>query len=362
MKKSILLSYAASLALVATPANAADDKEVGILAALGLTAASGKTELGEGAGKLEGTMLVSPLLRVAAEKIVAEKTVKADAGGTSGVLLVDDEEFDIAGAEVLDRRLTHYLAKVPTACQSSKKGGSKILRSEPVDGGDSEKSNGDAQRILTAAIGALKVDTSIKGFSTTITSKSIASAIARLQSGLVQPSLITSLDDTNPIVAHLSRFEQKRAAFAACPDKEANKDILAGLDKSIDALLSPGAENTPSAYLRAARVFQMKKDGSWPRILKVRTIEAGGTLINRSNIFLQFGFPGAVQMQSGMVVEFTLSDPTSGEVKQFDQIVCRLHRAVDLSKAYAMPKQSHFDEAKGKLKEKYASCVGSDGK
>ena len=74
--KRLLTAITMAAAFGAVPAHAEDEEEIGILAALGLTAAEGKTEVSDKGAELEGWMLASGTLANAAQAIVKVKNTE----------------------------------------------------------------------------------------------------------------------------------------------------------------------------------------------------------------------------------------------------------------------------------------------
>ena len=324
MRKMITLMVATSM--LSSPSFAADTAETGILAALGLTAATGKTQLAEGGGQMEGVILAAPLLKAAA--IALAEAIEGD-DKDNLVVLGADEVFDISLPDVVRQNLVG-VAKTANSLSCPHKQGGKAVKG--VDNaGDGEKAS--ATQLAAAAIGALKVDTSLSSFDAGKPEKAQIAMVA-MKLNAVVPSEISVIPDSksNAVLVAFNNAESALIKLEGCKEAPTIKPSYERLTAKLQAIAAEGDKGAPSPLQAAAKQWPLtEKD---PLILRVQLEKVGGTIVNRSNIFIQFGFPGALKAYGALKLNYWLIDPKEGKMKAVGSILCRQPKGANLSHIY----------------------------
>lgn len=296
---------------IAQPALADDDTEdIALLAALGLNAADGKATLGDKAGELEGYVLMASLLHKAGEKI----RTAAQASGKVIVPLAGEQTFSLIDYNITKTRLDaiqqEMQATLPenSACAIA----GDVPRGFVPDG----TSIG-----IVDIVGALKTDTEISGYTVDPGTQMLINAIVAESDIWRIPSEIVAVSGKSELLSSYAQIIGRTAYFAggACEKKfEAIGKAL--LDRA-RTLSTPSEKGAPSALEKAVLIEAFARDATDFRILRVDVEKAGGTLINRSNIWTTIGFNG-VTMSGGLVVTYRLVDPVNGKIEKADTLVC----------------------------------------
>ena len=343
---------AAAALLAGSPVQAADDEQVGILAALGLTAATGETELADGAGAMEGHILSAPLVGKAAKAI--KDAIGAGDDLHSIVVLAQGETLDLSLPAVLMGSMLKIEAETPKACPVKRKpGGNKGGKPLSANVGEQEKSETSSRSttdIFAAAIGALKVDAKVSSFDAGSPEQALIAAIAKGQPHYFVPSEIAAIpsDNMNPLLVKFDDLKTRSKTLEPCKDHKDVKEPLAKLDGLIAAVSKPGENAEPSPLQKAARLSGIALSN--PQILRIKLDKAGGTIINKNGILYQFGFPGGLTARAGLVANYRLANPRTGQIAAQGIVVCRQHRKAEMVTIYR--KQTSYRD----VPEASASC------
>lgn len=354
--KAMATTAAIAMIVASSPA-AADDTTTGVLAGLGLSAASGKTTLAEGSGSIEAGVLGADAYRQSGAIIaaLANATIPADA---RVLVLAHDESIDLSLPETVRKRIaaTTSLYTGITCSQSAKTpgGGKKAAR---------------AITPLAAAkdiIGAVATDTAISPITLTASDRVLINAILinqRSRDGFPTAWEMTRSGTNIPDVsrgdlpqlhyvipselslpaissssvyrdyANLIRLEEGNRAKC---DSDAMKAAMSATDALISSLNTPPEKGGPSPLIAAIQTEQII--GEQPatlRVLRVAIEQVGGTAITRSGVLYTLGFPGAAMVSSGMVVTFRISDPATGAIVTAGVVRCALPPS-NLRQAHAL--------------------------
>lgn len=301
MRRSLFGSTLLAALLATAPAHAGDTEDATLFGALGLTAATGETKLGTGAGDIEAWLLTAGGL----DAVAAE--IRGRLGGAgSYVLLTPDEKINLGAPTVLASRIAFLKAKIENrACKVPPPPGVGAAAAVAPSIGD---------------IGAaLATDTTITGIVVAAQDRALVSALAakRLEgqkffipSDAVAPSKSELVTNWNDLAFMAER----------CREDPANKDaaevrLYDALDKEVNAR-TDGASLLERAAATAALVEQT------PKIVRVAIERAGGTTVVRSNVWYKLGFPGAVVMGGGLIASFRVINPASGEIEKAGIVRC----------------------------------------
>jgi hypothetical protein len=324
--KAIRLAGVATLALaaqllVASPAFAADEAaNTGLLAALGVEAAGGNTELGGNGGQIEGWLLTSRYLDAVAVRIL-ERTAAAG-GGRRILLLAGDEPINLGLPSALSRRIALLKQRIAayavrTACTA------RIAEAEKT---------AEQRSLISPTLadlgGALRTDTKIDGFDIPLEDRALISAIGKVNGGNARldlriPSDATMVPEGGIVTAWDSLADAAASLGCAGRDDDAGKALKAQYD-ALDAYVNKPGEDGASSPLERAAALGDLAIGQPPLLLRVGVEKAGGTTIVRSNIFLKLGFPGAVMLSGGIVASYRLIDPVNGVLKSSGLVQCAL--------------------------------------
>lgn len=300
-----------SLALqLSVPANAADDEDVAILAALGLTAATGKTEVKDKGGELESYILSSYLLKSAATAIVK------DVPAGQYALLAENDKYDLSKLAMVRTRILWLREKTDQATAACR----GIQRPSITEG----VSTGFPS-IAQAVTGALKTDTTLSGIEVSIADQMLLNAIAARSPGsFVVPAEATGFDPAGSALAaslfgiakDLADLPNKEKCLADADRKASYKALV----DTVDAMLAPGKDGAPSLLESALMVEALSAQNL--KVLRVKIIKAGGSVVNRSNIWTTLGANG-LTISGGLIATYRVVDPTNGSISKSGTVVCR---------------------------------------
>ena len=195
--------------------------------------------------------------------------------------------------------------------------------------------------IPLAAIGAiaglLKSDTEISGVDVPIANRMLVAATERrlVRSGITArlPSAAVAPDKESPLALAWGRLLAERDSVKACRPRFAAqgsnawvKKTLAAMDQqtaAIDALEAAQTKADDKGVMPLARAIHAEtllRGNPW--VLRVSVEKGGGSILKRSNVWTALGAP-AIGISGGLVVSYTLTEPTTGAFLAGGALVCR---------------------------------------
>lgn len=337
----------AVILLAIAPAAAADDVErTGIAAGLGLTAATGKTTMSDGAGGIEASLLDSDAM-LSAGKLIRKIAIAGRTDPTREILVLakgDAVDFSMAlwvmqRMKDLRQRSTalprNDCRKVPVVIEQIQ-GGESPFKS--LDGGETQtKKFGFARTDIVAALAS---DVTVGKIALSAEDRTLIHAIQMggasdtgwraLPDGA--PVVTPAIDDGFRLLADQAAVDpssneafQRLAALQAWTDshRHCDSDVFKAMIETIDKFVASvtTAEKGVPAIVTSAQLASGGFD-RLPLILRVAIDDRGGTAVTRSNIWYTLGFPGAAVVTSGLKLSFQLSDPKLGTNITSGQIRC----------------------------------------
>ena len=322
-----LTAEAALLTAEAAKANAERAKALALagadraaIDALGLPAFEGKTTLNPGAGAIEALILATEAVNQAAEKIakrageVEHRPKKSYAGAF--LLLAGDETINLARPAAIRAEMRSF-ATVFEDPARQKNPPRTLALSAPA-----------AIAAVTAFAGLLRSETTVSGVDhDAITSRVLATAVAaRLPGRAVLPgSAAATPAEGGPLVQALLAIAEerqeaeKRIAGQTGPENDWLRAAIARFDAFFARVTAPDASGI-APIVEASRLEQLLARA--PLVLRLHVEKAGGSLINRKNLWTFFGFD-PVRVSGGLVASYTISDPATGEVLAADVLEMR---------------------------------------
>lgn len=299
-------------------------------AALNLPAVAGTTTLGEGAGGLEAWMLSGATINTAAAAIaeIVGKTAKTPAATTSGgaiIVIGRDEAVNFGLAQSLKEEMT-ALARVARdttaeACPKDPRAGAELASIVPGT--------------IGALIGALKVDTEVRGIEVGASDRALVNAVSGILDNAVVPSeAVLPGAISGPLADAWSTLGKAQQAAFMCRSKLAaqeepsdqDKAYIARMDRALAAVdeyatrATHGGQDGPSLLVRAGQLEAMAKLD--PLVLRVGLEHAGGTLLKRNTVWTALG-ANSVSLTGGLVVSYRLTNPATGRVSAAGLLICR---------------------------------------
>lgn len=340
----------------ATPALADDETEkIGIAAALGLTAADGKTTLGDGAGAIEAALLGSDAINQAGAIIAALAHNKV---GTGNVLLVTrSEAINAAAYHAVQKRidaLTTYAkaktcpsALTPGEIKTAEKAAERPLAPSSVVKTPEGKVVVPA---LADILPALASSTSFAAVTLSIEDRALLSSIlmnrsARLttdsnvqlpawhaatlkpdMSGanptFILPSEVQGNPGSSAILvqynAMLTEADRLRPCTGRDETAKATVSTIDGYAQSLNAV----TDKAPVPPLLQAVQQEPLFTGGAPKILRVTIEQAGGTTRTSSSLWFTLGVPGSATVSAGLLVSFRLIDTATGQPSMAGIVRC----------------------------------------
>ncbi|WP_206240451.1 hypothetical protein [Novosphingobium terrae] len=293
---------ASCAALVATPAQA--DTATGILAGLGLTAASGDTKVNTDGTMSEASIRNAMLLRQAATKIDVSKVP------TDGKILILDgtSTADFSQYDMVLAQLDQAVSVVDSA--------SSCVR--PLD------MQIDEESVAKAAVGAIATDTSVSTIKTSLTSNMLFSEIAANHPGqfLFSGDVVKINPQNSKVMTAYESLMSKTNALAAkgCTGDDVKKAVSSA--QALITNLNTAPDKTGLTPLIAAMRSEALSR-TVTHVLRVNIEYQGGTSVVRSGIQFKLGIPGAVLVANGVVVSWHLSDATSGVITGSGVVICK---------------------------------------
>lgn len=345
-KRQLTRCVAATCLLIVTtqPCLAAQDATTtGIVAGLGLTAASGKTSVSSGGGAIEATLLDSDAVLQAGDTIrrlataagKAWMTAKSSAPSPAPTFLVlgHNDTVDFTAARWLQRRLALIDGGYPspTDCKVKAATPSASALSNRFQERLRVPGKGVVEPSIADIPAALATDISIQGVTVSTDDRLLVEAITIGGYGPTRRWTPVGTDQQTP------KLQKAAATFVTSGEviDASTADLIENFnkhlaleDKARATCLSPAGK----AWLTVAQAFDTSATSTEkgnapiataaelltiaakrPLILHVAVEQSGGTAITRSNIFYTLGFPGAATVSAGLLVSFRLNDPVSGD-------------------------------------------------
>lgn len=334
MRKSILKGTLGAFGAIALaqPVFAQDDADsdgdggsdtatVALLSYLGLSAAEGKTTVGEKGGELEGYIQAASMLDLAGGAIRTKVRKKfPDGAGGFVAVLADDETFKLTDYYIATNRLklltqqTDFLETVcPTPDKSDERVG--VAAEDGADGGGPKLKPG-----FEDLFGVLKTDTTITPVAISPGAQLLVDAISAESLGPKKPAWLLASEQTIPTAKSGLLDDFQDVLIKTKP--YVRKDCEAGtaLFAAASAMAAPGEKGAPS-LLEKALLLEGTAKKSLAGVLRVRVEKAGGTLVTKQNIFTTLGFNG-VTMSGGLIVTYRLVNPRTGGVTTSGTLIC----------------------------------------
>lgn len=335
----------AGLLAASSPALAADDtEEVGLLAALGLSGADGKTTLGAGAGAIEASLLNSDSVNEAGAIVAGLVNNELGSSPNERVLVLTSAEIvNLANLRMMRSRLRQLSQHVAgLRCQT----GTIKLNVQM----ESVLSGLPTTVTLADVAGLLATSTTYAAVTITVSDRLLLNSLL-LNAPL---SVQSDQDDGGPATWQVPRWDRnapgRHAVFViptesqgsedsslyrdyhtllnhlgplrACPDKSDVKAALAIIDPYLTSLNAVSADNQVSALARAMQLDTAISTERATTILRLAVEAQGGTTATRSSIWYTLGFPGAATVSSGMLISFRLINPVNGETRLAGMVRC----------------------------------------
>ncbi len=301
--------------------------------ALGLKSnATGKTELKENGGQFEGWLLSANAVQSAADRIATSLRTKIP-HGQAAAILAGDEVLDLGLPGAMEARM-RGLSRRATAALEAGCPAASSAQAEMV--GVSSALVG-AIPYVGAVIGALKTDTTISGLAGPTDARLLVNALAeRVLEGdkWIVPGDIAKTDPAGSLWKLWEHLTDQRYQLAHCravvagsakkDDKTAQRHVAA-LDASIGEIDTFETKQViggdgPSALVKASRLEALAKVPV--SIVRVYVEKAGGSTLQRSNLFTMLGAP-AIGITGGSLVGFRITDATTGQAQGGGNLSCR---------------------------------------
>ena len=312
------LGLGLGLATVSMPARADDDDTTtGILAGLGITAASGGTTLGEGAGAIEAGLLDTDAFQHAG-RLIADVVRSLNPGAAArGVaprpvlILASDERLDLTMPGVIRARMDGLARLAEQGCPPPAAEGVAALNKN----NDKRKAflgSGRFQASDLVTIGTTQ--TAIGGIMLTATDRMLVNAVlmnaggpGRLASHYRLLGEPVAYDADAPTIKAYRKFLARIDALRGrCTDAGGKKAI-----EVADAFansLTAGSDKGPPPLTMAAQIDAITGEKKI-LILRVAIERIGGTSLARSGLLYTFGWPNAATVSAGLKVSFRVVDP-----------------------------------------------------
>lgn len=340
------LLFASALATAPVPTFAADDMTTGIIAGLGLTAASGKITLGASAGAIEAGLLNSESFQQTGAIIAG--VVNGLAPGKRVLVLAHDEKLDLIMSQVVADRIEDVQQYVVYNCAHlpSPKPAHVAV---PTHGLNDFAFNvfGPMKGELDGAdlAGAAMVDTTIGGVALTADDRLLISSLLmqKTQSALPlaavwtpwahptghggtttyrSPADAIGIDPQGKIYPAYREFVQVINHARLTCGGDTGKAIMGVGDGLITSL---NASDKGPAPLATAIQTEALGRGS-PLVLRLAIEQVGGTSLSRTGIGYSFGWPNAATVGAGLLASFRLIDPAAGSVMAMGLVRCMVRQ------------------------------------
>lgn len=138
-------------------------------------------------------------------------------------------------------------------------------------------------------------------------------------------------DTMNKAVRALKELIGQQALMLRCASslkaEDVRKKSLEGLAVTLGDFAKASLQRPTggglSAFETAAASAALTDGKAW--VLHVSIDQAGGSIINRKNLFTALGFP-AMGLAGGLMAHYSVTDPTNGQIKTSAIIVCRTEK------------------------------------
>jgi hypothetical protein len=335
---------------------AADDTEnAGIVAALGLSAADGKTTLAAGAGKIEAELLSTDAVNLAGATIagLVNRTLELKNNpGAQVIALLKDEPLDVSAVESVRANLAYLIIKMP----DPDKGCALRVAPDPKAPGLTFESLFPkvALKDLPAAVAT---STSVAAIETSVGERLLLAAVAINSHAVIK--IGTDREDavdwarpdfasaTSPrafsipsdaqvdlskseIWGQYAQLVRANSDYERCKDSAADNGLWEQYSSYIKYLNAVPEKSTTSNLMAAIRleavfpkvslIEHLRADAAKelprPAWLQLRLFieNTGGTSFAKSSIWYTLGFPGAATVSSGLVVSFRLVEPSGNPI------------------------------------------------
>ncbi len=352
----------AGVSLVTAPAMASDETKAGLLAGLGVAAATGKTSLEGSAGAIEAGLLSAEAFRQSADIIAG--VAAATAGARKVVLIGEKDSIDLISPRIIMDQIVaargllaedrnRPCPKIPATTPASSPGTQGMLGDFPIKG---------FSKITPAdAAGAVITETSINGLELPRSDNRMTNALmmvqrARSLSSAVDGGWRTPSYADAPSALSMTVANEVVGWSAASPVRNAYRGLVADLAKPGRACkddkqrqvqddrtkavvqdakeLAEGlidAKDGASVLARAIQAEAFVNDDSnqdpeakkaGPVIVRTAIEQVGGTSIARSGVLYTFGWPNAATVNAGLLVSFRVIDPGAAKLIAIGEVRC----------------------------------------
>lgn len=311
-----------------------------LLQALGVPETSGTTTLEDTAGQIEGAIMAAWAINAAAQGIAKE--VESKQGTRSVIVLTGDTAFRLSDNDLFtlatERLISSSQDLLASACPDS----------GAADPGAAFVGPG-ALTALTTVLGLLRTDTTISGYSIDNLDSTLAAAVAgRMANARMIGEMIAmdpanaalkSYDSLADVQQQLRNAQTRGTAAGSCPGgadaKVLDKAGIATVNAAMaandgfmgEALKRPASGGlSPLERAAAAAGFHGETPANPPLILRMAVVEAGGSVIERGNLWTTLG-ASAIGLTGGLVAHFTLIDPADQSVKAGGIVACGTDKA-----------------------------------
>ena len=339
-----LLIAAAVLGTAGAPAAAADGTTVGVLARRGVSAASGKTSLGAGAGAIEAGLLGSEAFQRAGAIIAG--VVNDKAAGRNVAVLAHDEKLDLIMPRLIDDRIREVDRYVATSCARLPRPSAPARR--PLIFGLLDKlmsPEGKPLKLGPADIaGVAQVDTTIGAIALTADDRMLVNALMMQRGQGPLPAEIgwttwtggTAVGRTaiyhvptdtmglpagSQVYRDYARLVRTVTEWRTRCTGDAGKAIIGTGDGLIASLNASDKGPAP-----LATAIQLETLGDDPLVLRLAIEQVGGTSLTRAGVIYSFGWPDAATVGSGLLASFRLIDPRTGTNRAVGLIRCMVRQ------------------------------------
>ena len=315
-------TLAIAMLLAAHPAIAADDEEKALLGLIGLEAAAGKTTVGDKAGQLESHILLASMLDDAGIEI-AKQIIDKLSRKKFVVPLGENQLLDFRLYTQTQNRIMAIKSRLDAFPRND---GCDFARSRP---GGVRPAAVPPNLIPQAIVGAIKTDTEVSGIDVEPGEQAVINAIVAQSidpTKWLLPSEIAFGPDNSQLMSNVDDIVKKALPYSSgkCPN---NKELTARATEimaAVNILTTGGEKGAPSMLEAAVFLESTFLNGAKPEdiaVLRIGVEKAGGTLVNKSNIWTSLGFNG-LTISGGLIVTFRLVDPKKGTSSISGSLVC----------------------------------------
>ncbi len=351
----------AGVSLVAAPAMASDETKTGLLAGLGVAAATGKTSLEGSAGAIEAGLLSAEAFRQSADIIAGVAAVTA--GARKVVLIGEKDSIDLISPRII---MDQIVTARGLLAEDRNRPCPRIPVTTPVPSPGTQFLNLRLSKVFSKitpadAAGAVITETSINGLELPRSDNRMINALmmvqrARSLSSAVDGGWRTPSYADAPSALSMTVANEVVGWSAASPVRNAYRGLVADLAKPGRACkddkhrqvqddrtkavvqeakeLAEGmidAKDGTSVLARAIQAEAFVNDDSnqdpgakkaGPVIVRTAIEQVGGTSIARSGALYTFGWPNAATVSAGLLVSFRVIDPGAAKLIAVGEVRC----------------------------------------